>query len=82
MDCVKYLSINFSNSKELTIEHGAFDGLKKLKRLYLNGISQSAIPEDLLDGHIQLVVDGVVMQGAAPDDDVTTAEGTSVSGYA
>ena len=83
LDCLKYLSINFSDSNKLTIEHGAFDGLKKLKRLYLNGISKSAIPEDLLDGHIQLVVDGVEIQGAASDDDVTTAEGTLVlSGHA
>ena len=82
LDCLKYLSINFSDSNKLTIEHGSFDGLKMLKRLYLNGISKLAIPEDLLDGHFQLVVDGVEIQGASSDDDVTTVEGRSVSDYA
>ena len=81
LDCLKYLSINFSNSKELTIEKEAFSTLKKLKRLYLNGISKSGIPEDLLDGHLQVKVDGVLIRDAASDDDVTTAEGVSVFGY-
>ena len=82
LDCVEFLSIYFSNGIELIIEYGAFDSLKKLKMLDLNGISKSALPEDLQDGHIQVKVEGVLIRRATSEDDVTTAEGTSVSDYA
>ena len=80
MDCVKYLHINFSRSKNSIIEHGAFKSFKNLKNLYLNGISKSSLPVDILDGRFQVQVDGDVILPASYD--VTTLEGTSLSGDA
>ena len=82
--CVKYLTI-YTVVSNSTIEDGAFGGLKKLENLYLNGISMSDIPEDLLNGPIPskvLKVDGILIRGPASDNDITTAKGTSTSGHA
>ena len=81
MDCVKYLHINFSRSKKSIIEHGAFKNFEHLQNLYLNGISKSDLPADILDGRFQVQVDGDVIPSASSHD-VTTAKGTSVSGHA
>ena len=79
-DCVKYLTINFSDGRNAIIEREAIDTFNKLKRLYLNGIPKSRIPAYLLDGHIPLVVDEEVLP-VKVSFDVTIPEGTSVSGY-
>ena len=72
-DCVKYLNINFSQSANSIIEYGASKSFKKLKNLYLWGISKSNLPADILDGRFQVYLDGVLVAPASHD--VTTAEG-------